>query len=90
MIYTPSGIQPEKKEKRKKKCRLLHRGWNWRALWKMKAGAQKEEHLFSVLNRGLKFDVIGRESKIITAGITVETGEGDRREQKSFYQNTVG
>lgn len=86
MIYTPSGIQPEKKEKRKKKCRLLHRGWNWRALWKMKAGAQKEEHLFSVLNRGLKFDVIGRESKIITAGITVETGRGTEGSKRAFIK----
>lgn len=29
----------------------------------MKARAQKEEHLFSILNRGLKFDIIGRESR---------------------------
>lgn len=56
----------------------------------MKARAQKEEHLFSILNRGLKFDVIGRESRIITAGITVNTGRGIEGSKRAFYQNTVG
>lgn len=80
MIYSRSRIQPEKKEKKKRrKTHFLHRGWNWRALYEMKARTQKEKYLFSLPNRGVKFDVMGIASRIITTGIVGGDWEGDRR-----------
>lgn len=88
MRYTQSGIQPEKKKK--KKTHLLRRGWNGKALYEMKARAQKEKYLFSLLNRGLKFDVIGIESRIITAGFAMEIGREIERSKTAFTKTQLG
>lgn len=82
-IYTKWDSAREK-ERKEKKPHLLHRGWNWRALYEMKARAQKEKYLFSLLNRGEKFDVMGIERRVIATGITVEIGREMEGNEMAF------
>lgn len=78
------------RKRKKKKTHLLRRGWNGKALYEMKARAQKEKYLFSLLNRGLKFDVIGIESRIITAGFAMEIGREIERSKTAFTKTQLG